>query len=390
MTREPRILIIGAGPAGSALALRLVQLGVQPSDVVVVERRTLTQGLLAPAKVCGDALGNSAIRTLVRLGVPSGEFSRFQPFDSIRFTSPAGTVIVSGSVPGGLGRIIPRDALDGLLAERVRDAGVRLFDGQAAQSIHREADEWGIALAGGEELRGTLLVGADGATSRVAKLIDVSLDRRLEHSDLYVCIRGYASGVRLGTTAWVNLLSGMPGYAWAFPPAGKCNIGVGSTAPCIRRHARQEGLSIAKALQSLLRPLCEALVNEGVAKSVELSDLKVWPVSAGPEFRPVVGEGILLVGDATGGVVSPLTGGGIENAITSSLLAAEVVVPACVSGDFSQDRLRLYAHRLRETLCPRLRRHLRYRKLVERERLINWGFRAAASFPALRKRVLGA
>ena len=302
MTREPRILIIGAGPAGSALALRLVQLGAQPSDVVVVERRTLTQGLLAPAKVCGDALGNSAIRTLVRLGVPSSELSRFQPFDSIRFTSPAGTVIVSGSVPGGLGRIIPRDALDGLLAERVRDAGVRLFDGQAAQSIHREADEWGIALAGGEELRGTLLVGADGATSRVAKLIDVSLDRRLERSDLYVCIRGYASGVRLGTTAWVNLLSGMPGpslrrasatSAWAvrWPVSGTMH---GKRACRLPKHcSRCSGPSVRLwSTRGLPRALSLAISRSGLCPqgpSSALSWVKEsfsWATRLGAWFHP--------------------------------------------------------------------------------------------------------
>jgi len=385
------VIIVGAGPAGSTLALRLVQLGVEPSDITVVERRTLTHGRLNPSKVCGDGLGNSGIAMLTSLGVPDSRFAEFQSIRGIRITSPGGVVIHADYIPGKKGKIIPRNALDGILTTKVRKVGIPVLDGQEAKGIHRENDHWIVSLDGAHEVRGKLLGGADGAASRVARAMDSRIGYKRNPRSIGVGIRGYAEGVNLGGPhIWMNFLSGIPGYAWAFPSKGKANIGVGTTSSSLRRYAHQNDLSSRAALESLLNNFCDELITAGTVRKIELQELGVWPIPMGPWFRPCVGEGLVLVGDATGGVGSPLTGGGIANSVSSAFLAARVIAFAYQQGNFTRKNLKPYEKMLRKALSLKLLKELFVQRILENERIFDLGARVLSSRPKLIRKVLGA
>jgi len=390
-TSVNKIIIIGAGPAGSTLALRLIQLGMDPGDITVVERRELTHGHLHPSKVCGEGLGNSGIAMLISLGIPDSLFTEFQSIRGIRIASPGGIVIHAAYIPGKGGKIIPRDALDGLLATQVRKAGACVLDGQEAKEIHRGNDHWIVSLASGREVKGDLLIGADGATSRVARVSDPQTGYKRDPRSIWAAIRGYAEGLDLGgPQIWMNFLSGLPGYAWAFPSRDKANIGVWTRLTDLRRYARKNGLTPKEALESLLHGFCDELINAGVARKIEIEGLGAWPIPVGPWFRPCVGKGLLLVGDATGGVASPLTGGGIANSITSAFLAAEVIALAYQKGDFSSVSLKPYERMLRKALSLKLLKELIVERMLENERIFDMGAKILSSRPELMRRVLGA
>ena len=386
-----KIIIIGAGPAGSTLALRLVQLQVDPSDITVVERRALTHGRLNPSKVCGEGLGNSGIGMLVSLGIPDSVFAEFKSIRGIRITSPGGVVIHADYIPGKAGKVIPRNALDGILATQVRKVGVCVLDGQEAKGIHRENGHWRVSLDSGLEIKGDLLIGADGAASRVARVIDSRTGYKRDPRSIRVGIRGYAEGVNPGgPQIWMNFLSGLPGYAWAFPLKEKTNIGVGTSSLCLRRYARKNGLTSKEALESLLNEFCDELITAGTARKIELKELGAWPIPMGPRFRPCVGEGVLLVGDATGGVASPLTGGGIANSITSAFLAADVIALAYQEGNFIGTNLKSYEKMLRKALSLKLVKELIVERILESERIFDMGAKILSSRPELTRKVLGA
>lgn len=385
------IIIVGGGPAGSTLALRLVQLGVEPSDITVVERRVLTHGRLNPSKVCGDGLGNSGIGMLLSLGIPQSAFDEFQSIEGIRVTSPGGVVIRADHVPGKAGKVIPRNALDGILASQVRKLGVTVLDGQETERIHRENDHWTMALDSGREMRAGLLVGADGAASKVARAMDAQMGRKRNPRSTYAAIRGYAQGVNLGgAQIWMNFLSEIPGYAWAFPAKTRANIGVGTTSASLRRYAQEKGLSSTAALKSLLNDFCDELISAGIAGKIELEELRAWPIPTGPWFRPCVAEGLILVGDATGGVASPLTGGGIANSITSAFLAARVVALAYQQASFTRESLKSYPAMLRRVLSLQLLKELFVERILESAKVFDMGARLLSSRPKLIQRMLGA
>lgn len=65
---------------------------------------------------------------------------------------------------------------------------------------------------------------------------------------------------------------------------------------------------------------------------------------AGASSRRVVGDGVMLAGDA-GALAGPHSGEGIRPAIESGLVAASTIVEA--NGDYSHHRLEPYARRLR-------------------------------------------
>ena len=387
---EDGILVIGSGPAGSSLALRMVQLGVEPESIVVLDRRRLADGRLSPAKVCGDGISPGCLAMLQSLGISGHHFHEFQPIDGLRITSPGGVVLNVPNIPGPAGRIIPRDALDGMLADQVRQVGVSLLDGREVNRIERANGEWIVSLGDGQELRGALLVGADGATSKVARLINSAQESKRHPRSVMIAIRGYGEGIELGGQLWMDFLSGMPGYAWAFPlTGGKANVGVGTTAAHLRRSAQERGQSSSAVLKSMLERSCEQFVLAGAARAMELQQVRAWPIPTGPKFRRCVDEGLVLVGDATGGAASPLTGGGIANSIVSATLAANVIATARQQGSFARENLEPYQRMLRKELSPKMRDQLYLERILENEAVFNMVAKILSYRPELAPRIWG-
>lgn len=385
-----KVLVCGAGPGGCALALRLVQLGVSPADIALVDRRQLVGEQLLPAKICGDGLGQDGVDTLVSLGIPAERFARFQSISGLRIAAPSGVVIHAKNIPGKAGKVIPRVDLDGMLAAQVRRMGITLLDGREVQRVAVERDGCSIKLDGGETLTGQVLVGAGGASCKVARLLDANSGYEPKPREMYVAIRSYADNVDLGTPEiWMNFLSGMPGYAWAFPENGRANIGAGTTSYHLRQYATKKGVSATEALRGLLFDYREYLIQQGCAKSIEFEDIQSWPIPIGPRFRPAVDDRVLVVGDATGGAASPLTGGGIANTVTSALLAAQVVADACERGDYGRGTLASYQDMLRERLGPSLRHDLVVERVLENEFLFNIVAALLSRWPGLLNVIVG-
>jgi geranylgeranyl reductase family protein len=291
------VLVVGAGPAGSATAMHLARAGAR---VLLADKASFPRD-----KPCGGGLTGRALRhapcdvepvvehVVDRMVVRAGYGSR---------------VAKSSSRP--LIRMTQRRRLDLHLAEQAVLAGAEFRDGTAVGEL--ELGEDGIsASVGGRQVHASFLVGADGANGVVARV--AGLDEGIVRG---VALEGNVCWGALGRdlyeeTAWVELGVVPGGYGWVFPKGDHANLGVGgwlSEGPRLRDH-----------LDVLAR---KHHVDPARIESVRGHRLPMRKLGTSAAAGRV-----LLVGDAAG-LVDPLSGDGMYEAFVSAELAAEAILAA--------------------------------------------------------------
>ncbi|WP_411104330.1 geranylgeranyl reductase family protein [Streptomyces sp. cmx-4-9] len=324
---QAEVLVVGAGPAGSATALHLARAGV---DVVLLEKSTFPRD-----KVCGDGLTPRGVQQLVRMGIdinaPGWTRNR-----GMRWVSGGRQVDIDwprlGSHPDfGLTR--SRHDFDDILASHARAAGARLHTGVkvTAPSTDRAGRITGVsALAGPEKrpvhYRAPLVVAADGASARTALMLGLERDPRRHIAT--AARRYYRSEVRSHDPyleLWADLLCSrtgrdLPGYGWVFPMGdGRVNIGLGAMP-----HRSHGPVELRATMDRWLTRLPE---QWGVTEENATSPLRSAALPMGFNRHPQYHRGLLLVGDSAG-MVSPWSGEGIGQAMEAGEVAAETIALA--------------------------------------------------------------
>ena len=152
-------LVVGAGPAGSAAAIRLALAGAR---VAIVEREPFPR-----RKVCGEFLSGPSWELLDALGVRHALEPRAgPPVRSLGFF--CGETVVVASAPGRHeGRAVGRDQLDAVLLERAAALGAHVVQPAVVEGLVREAGLWHARIRerGGDhrELRAHRVVDAHGS-----------------------------------------------------------------------------------------------------------------------------------------------------------------------------------------------------------------------------------
>ena len=305
------VLVVGAGPAGSAVAIHLARGG---ASVLLADRARFPRD-----KPCGGGLTGRAVRQapcdigpVVERVVDTFEL-RLNYHRRFRRTSSEPLILMT-----------QRRRLDAHLAEQAAVAGASFRDATRVEQIVVGSD--GItATVGGDRIRAGLLVGADGANGVVARTsgLDAGIVRG-------VALEGNVPWElldrdRYASTAMVELGSPAGGYGWLFPKADHANLGVGGWAaegPRLRHHLAR----LARAYD----------VDPDAIADVRGHRLPMRRVGVSTPGS----ERILLVGDAAG-LVDPLSGDGMYEAFVSARLAAEAIL----AGDPSR-----YAEALARTL----------------------------------------
>ncbi|MFG1757233.1 geranylgeranyl reductase family protein [Micromonospora echinofusca] len=333
------VVVVGAGPAGSAAALAARRAG---ASVLLLDRSDFPRD-----KACGDGIAAHALDVLDELGVPDA-VAGYAPLPALRLVGPGG-----GTVARALPRpayTVPRKVFDARLVAAAVAAGARL---RRHTVRHVEVRDDRVLLDGG--LAARAVVGADGAGSVLRRALG---HRPNPDRHLALAIRGYAPALT-GPPEQLIVTSAprWPAYAWSFPIGdGRANVGYGEVLrgePLSRAH-------LVDRLGALLPGTDPATVTDLRAHHLPLST-----------HRPAPGQGrLLLAGDALS-LINPFTGEGIFYALLSGALAG-----AAAAGSPEQA-----ARRYAATLRRRLGTHLRHSSvaawLARRRQVVDAAVRAA-------------
>ncbi|HJV69745.1 NAD(P)/FAD-dependent oxidoreductase [Ideonella sp.] len=313
------VLVVGAGPAGSACARVLAQAG---RNVVLVDAQAFPRD-----KVCGDGLVPDSHAALRHLGVHERVMRAARAADAARCVAPSGSAI---DVPGELA-VLPRRELDAVLCAAAVESGARMV--APARFIEPVRDSTGrtvgarFAHAGlTREIGCRWLVLATGATP--AATLAAGLCERRTPSAMalrtYVRHPGLAGAIPNPRFVWHRRMRG--GYGWIFPAPGNVfNIGVGlldshAEVPEDSRDVRRQGRNLRALFDDFLKvdPLAAQLMGEGEA----LGELKGAPLRCDLNGAQWLAPGVLVAGEAAGATYA-FTGEGIGKALETGIAAAD-------------------------------------------------------------------
>jgi len=316
------VLVVGAGPAGSACAQQLARAGFK---VVLADQHPFPRD-----KICGDALIPDAHTAFGRLGVHQEVMKAAYRATHVGCLGPSGGRV---DVPGRLA-VLPRLQLDEILRRAAMRAGARwlaparfeapLTDGTRVNGAVLRLEDGSM-----HELRAHWVVLATGAVPQA--LMAAGLCERRTPSG--IALRGYVRNpsmvgrITALEVMWHKSLS--KGYGWIFPcPDGVFNIGVGLSHSHSKGHDGHDTMAEAN-LRDMFNRFCAIypVAEELIASGERLGPLKGAPLRCSLEGARFSRPGLLVTGEAAGSTYA-FTGEGIGKAMETGILAAETIAEA--------------------------------------------------------------
>jgi geranylgeranyl reductase family protein len=307
------VMVIGAGPGGSAAAYLLAAAGMR---VVIIDKAIFPRN-----KVCGGMLSERTEK--VYKSIFGGGWQKCYEFTSSDAAFFHKTQLLKEFNGSRRMYFTMRSSFDHHLIKLAVAKGATLLENARAVALGPE--ERLVRLADGTSIRGDFVVGADGIFSIVARNLGFSMQKKNLAAGLEIEFprQGRIAAldrpeIHFGVVRW--------GYGWVFPKRDTVTIGIAGLS--------HKNSDLKDRFRSFLKRICS-----------DDSDIK-WNGYPIPfcsfALRPGSGN-TLLIGDAAG-FVEPVTGEGIAFAMQSASYAAHAILDAASSGN-PGSALRRYQHR---------------------------------------------
>ena len=313
MSNRTDVIVVGAGPGGSTAAKLLADRGY---SVLLVDRSDFPRH-----KTCASWINRLAFEQFSYLRNYLSDLIE-NPFYGVTFYDRAiereGRYLESR--PSGY--LSLRSKFDDGLRRIAMEAGTQFLGGSAVADLMEERDGIRVRLEDGREIKGRVLIGADGASSRAAVM--AGLRKGWSPGDYVLCantdvpfppehIRAFY-GERFPFRVFLEY-NGIQGYGWVFPKRRHVCIGIGAL------------LKDGRSIRPLFRDFVKALRARNQLPQ-DVPDEKIYfdldPVGGVYRIPSLVRGRVMLVGDAAG-FVSGSTGEGIYPAMVSAEVAVGLI-----------------------------------------------------------------
>ena len=323
------VLIVGAGPAGAACAIKLANSGLAVA--------LLDKAFFPRDKTCGDALSIDVVNQLAMLSEElAAEFKALAakvPSYGVKIFPPNNQHVDIPFVyksQNSCGYICQRLDFDNLLFQHLKGYdNIQVFENCTVDKIERQLGGIKVQTSLGE-FTAEIIVGADGAHSIVSKhLGSIKVEKKHYSAGLRVYYEGVTSFHEDNYIELHFFQDILPGYLWVFPlPDNKANVGIGVLSSVVS----EKKINLKASLQKLLETAPN--LKERFKDARPLETVKGYGLPLGSKQRNISGERFLLTGDAAS-LIDPFSGEGIGNAIRSGRVAAEHILNCFEKQNFS-------------------------------------------------------
>lgn len=365
------VVVMGAGPAGCATALKLDRLGI---PCLLVEKSQFPRD-----KTCGDAISSKVTVNLKR--IDPDLLKRFyaapwkMDINGIRVALPSkGKNIDLAFKPSThFGDKIPpsftarRMDFDNFLAEEVKNSPLVDFRENTNITDFARIDGGFELLAPkqGLTIQARMVVDATGAQSKFSRQI-----AKIEKEEAHFAgsVRAYfknVTGFKDAQFIEIHYLKSItPGYFWIFPlPGNAANVGIGMRTDFIK----DRNVNLRKEIDNIIQN--HPGIKERFAQAEQEGPWKGFGLPMGSKRYPLTGDHFILTGDA-GHLIDPLSGEGIGHAFYSGVFAAEQIEQCLAANDFSAHFLKDYDARIWRVIGKEMKLSYRMQKILNRPFLV--------------------
>lgn len=357
-------IVVGGGPAGIAAAYTMAQAGM---EVIVVER-----GEYSGSKNMGGLLYGTVLNEIIPGFYKKAPIERPVSKRKITYLGKdrhAGMEFGADEwsrEPYNNTYVVWRSQFDRWFAGQAEEAGVNLLEGMVVEGLIYEGEgdakkAVGVKIRGDEEFYADTIILADGANCLVkeeaVEQLGIAPGKAPQEFALGVkeaiALPQKTIEDRFGLTENEGMaldffgapFEGLAGGAFIYTAKDALHVGMAANVDDIEN----VGLSPNEVMDRFK-------ANPVVAKYLEDGELKEYSAHLIPEggydaIGGLVGNGVMITGDAAGLVNMSLYKEGTNHAMESGKLAAETAIAAKEKADYSLSTLRLYEEKMAESVA---------------------------------------